>query len=62
MIVLLATAFVQSGVQVVMFMHARESEDKASIYAHIWYSVFLAVINILESLLCMVWAYEIPRI
>ncbi|MFJ8267614.1 cytochrome C oxidase subunit IV family protein [Peribacillus asahii] len=62
MIILLATAFIQADVQVAMFMHAEESEDKASIYAHVWYSVFLAVITILGSLLCIVGAYKIPGI
>lgn len=62
MIILLATAFIQAGVQVVMFMHAGESEDRGSIYTHVWYSVFFAIVTILGTILCMTWAYQYPGV
>ena len=58
MAILLVTAFIQAGVQLVMFMHVGESEDKPAIYANIWYMLFFAIVTILGTLLTMVWAYQ----
>lgn len=55
MTILLVTAFLQASVQLVMFMHAGESEDKQVIYANVWYIVFFAIATVLGSLLTMVW-------
>ena len=46
--ILVVTAFIQAGVQLVVFMHAGESEDKGLV---------LALITILRSLLAMIWGY-----
>ena len=37
MTILLVTAFVQAAVQLVVFMHAGETEDKEAIYTNIYY-------------------------
>ncbi|WP_156291664.1 cytochrome aa3 quinol oxidase subunit IV [Oceanobacillus salinisoli] len=58
MTILLVTAFIQAGVQLVLFMHAGESEDKASIYTSTFYGVIIALFTIFGSLLAMVWAYN----
>ncbi|KAA0942096.1 cytochrome aa3 quinol oxidase subunit IV [Sporosarcina sp. ANT_H38] len=55
MTILLVTAFVQAAVQLVVFMHAGETEDKKSIYVNIYFAVALALITIFGSLLILVW-------
>lgn len=55
MTVLLVTAFVQAGLQLVVFMHASETEDKGSIYTNIFYALVIALITIFGTLLCMIW-------
>ncbi|MEW9667835.1 cytochrome aa3 quinol oxidase subunit IV [Ammoniphilus sp. 3BR4] len=57
MTILLATAFVQAGLQLVVFMHAGESEDKGAIYTNIYYGLFIALITVFGTLLCMIWGY-----
>lgn len=56
--ILLVTALAQATVQLVLFMHAGESEDKKSIYTSILYAVFVGVVTILGSLLTMIWGYQ----
>lgn len=55
MTILLITAFVQAGLQLVVFMHAGETEDKAAIYANVYYGVIIALVTIFGTLLAMVW-------
>ena len=55
MTILLVTAFVQAGLQVVVFMHAGESEDKAAIYTNVYYGLLIALFTIFGTLLVMVW-------
>lgn len=57
MTILLATAFMQAGLQLVVFMHAGESEDKGAIYTNIYYGLFIALITVFGTLLCMIWGY-----
>ena len=55
MVVLLVTAFIQAGLQFIVFMHAGESEDKWAIYTKILYGVVLVVLTILGTLLILIW-------
>lgn len=55
MTVLLLTAFIQAGLQLVVFMHAGETNDKKSIYANVYYGLIIALITIFGTLLAMVW-------
>ncbi|WP_368936932.1 cytochrome aa3 quinol oxidase subunit IV [Bacillus sp. SH8-8] len=55
--ILIITAFVQAAVQLVVFMHAGESEDKATIYASTIFGVSFAIVTVLGSLLAMIWGY-----
>lgn len=55
MTVLLVTAFVQAAVQLVVFMHAGETEDKKSIYVNIYFALAIALVTIFGSLLILVW-------
>lgn len=53
--ILLVTAFLQAGLQLVVFMHAGETEDKASIYGNIYYGIIIALVTVFGTLLTMVW-------
>jgi len=55
MTILLVTAFIQAALQLVVFMHAGETNDKGGIYTTIYYSIFIAIITIFGTLLAMVW-------
>lgn len=55
MVILLVTAFIQAFLQLVVFMHAGESEDGKSIYVNIIYAVFLALATIFGSILIFTW-------
>lgn len=55
MTVLLLTAFIQAGLQLVVFMHAGETNDKNSIYANVYYGLLIALVTIFGTLLVMVW-------
>jgi cytochrome aa3-600 menaquinol oxidase subunit IV len=53
--ILLVTAFVQAGVQLVVFMHAGETEDKPAIYTNVFYGLVIALVTVFGTLLAMVW-------
>ncbi|MBU8880322.1 cytochrome aa3 quinol oxidase subunit IV [Bacillus sp. FJAT-29790] len=55
MTILLATAFVQAAVQLIVFMHAGETGDKGSIYTNIVYAFAIALATIFGTLLIMIW-------
>ena len=55
MTVLLVTAFIQAGLQLVVFMHAGETDDRAAIYTNVYYGVIIALVTIFGTLLAMVW-------
>lgn len=53
--ILIATAFVQAGLQLVVFMHAGETEDKGAIYTNIYYGLIIALMTVFGTLLIFVW-------
>lgn len=53
--VLLITAFIQAGLQLVVFMHAGETNDKNSIYTNVYYGLLIALITVFGTLLILVW-------
>ena len=55
MTVMLVTAFVQAAVQLIVFMHAGETEDKKAIYVNIYYAVAIALVTVFGTLLILVW-------
>lgn len=57
MTILLVTAFIQAGLQLVVFMHAGETEDKPAIFTNIYYALIIALVTIFGTLLCMIWGY-----
>lgn len=57
MTILLLTAFVQASLQLVVFMHAGETEDKGAIFTNIYYALIIALVTVFGTLLCMIWGY-----
>ncbi len=57
MTLLLVTAFIQAGLQLVVFMHAGETGDKGAIYTNIYFALAIALITVFGTLLCMVWGF-----
>lgn len=55
MTILLITAFVQAGLQLIVFMHAGETKDKNSIYAAVYYAILIALCTIFGTLLIFIW-------
>lgn len=58
MTIFLVTAFIQAAVQLVVFMHARETEDSKSIFTTLYYAIFTALITVFGTLLCMLWGWR----
>lgn len=58
MTILVVTAIAQAGVQLILFMHIGESEDKKTLYTNIVYALFVGVITIIGSIFAMVWGYQ----
>ncbi|ANY71521.1 cytochrome aa3 quinol oxidase subunit IV [Paenibacillus ihbetae] len=57
MAILLVTAVLQAAVQLMLFMHVGESDDKKSIYINIIYALFVALVTILGTLFIFVWGW-----
>ncbi|WP_033829685.1 cytochrome aa3 quinol oxidase subunit IV [Bacillus andreraoultii] len=57
MTILIVTAFIQAAVQIVIFMHAREVEESKSVFVTLYYALFIALVTVFGTLLCMVWGW-----
>ncbi|WP_428910527.1 cytochrome aa3 quinol oxidase subunit IV [Niallia sp. Krafla_26] len=55
MTILIITAFAQASLQLVVFMHAGETEDKWYIYGKVFFMLFAAIVTILGTLLIFLW-------
>ncbi|MCH1638867.1 cytochrome aa3 quinol oxidase subunit IV [Paenibacillus barengoltzii] len=55
--VLLVTAFLQAIIQLSVFMHAGEGEDKKTVYTTVYYGIFVALVTIFGTLLTLIWGY-----
>ena len=55
MVILFVTALLQASLQLFLFMHISESEDKRELYINIAYAAFVGIVTIVGSLLVMVW-------
>ncbi|RFB13633.1 cytochrome aa3 quinol oxidase subunit IV [Bacillus sp. HNG] len=53
--ILIVTAFIQAALQLVVFMHAGETEDKAAIYTNVYFMLGIALITIFGTLLIFLW-------
>lgn len=45
-------------VQLVVFMHARETDDSKSIFMTLYCAIFLALITVFGTILCMIWGWS----
>ncbi|WP_285767452.1 cytochrome aa3 quinol oxidase subunit IV [Peribacillus sp. SI8-4] len=57
MTIFILTAFIQAAVQLVVFMHARETDDSKSIFMTLYCAIFLAIITVVGTILCMIWGW-----
>ncbi|RHW38299.1 cytochrome aa3 quinol oxidase subunit IV [Lysinibacillus yapensis] len=55
MTILLVTAFIQATLQLVVFMHAGETEDGWAIYSNILFGIVIVVLSVLGTLLILLW-------
>lgn len=52
---LIVTAFAQALVQLVVFMHAGETDDKWAIYGKVAFMIAIALVTIFGTLLIFLW-------
>lgn len=55
MTILLVTAFLQAGLQFMVFMHAGETKDRWSIYSNIVFGFAIVLITVFGTLLILLW-------
>ncbi|UNK20956.1 cytochrome aa3 quinol oxidase subunit IV [Paenibacillus sp. N3/727] len=55
--ILAVTAILQASLQLVLFMHIGESDEKKSLYINIAYALFVALVTIFGSLFIFVWGW-----
>ncbi|GIP02585.1 hypothetical protein J28TS4_09920 [Paenibacillus lautus] len=55
--VLLVTAILQAAVQLMLFMHVGESEDKKSVYINIAFALFVGLVTIFGTLFIFIWGW-----
>lgn len=56
--ILVVAAFMQAALQVLLFMHVRENEDRNSLYVTILYGVFIALVIVFGSIWIMVYGFN----
>lgn len=56
--IFILTAFIQAAIQIVLFMHAREIEDSKSVFVTLFYALFIVLVTVFGTLLCMIWGWE----
>lgn len=55
--ILVVTAILQASLQLVLFMHIGESDNRKSLYINIAYAMFVALVTIFGSLFIFVWGW-----
>ncbi|MFF2876591.1 cytochrome aa3 quinol oxidase subunit IV [Gottfriedia sp. NPDC057991] len=55
LIILIVTALLQGGLQLIVFMHMNENENKRVLYINLGYAVFIAVAIVFGTLWTLVW-------
>ncbi|PGS54578.1 cytochrome aa3 quinol oxidase subunit IV [Bacillus sp. AFS041924] len=53
--ILIVTALLQAGLQLIVFMHMNENEDKGVLYINLGYAVFIAVAIVFGTLWTLIW-------
>ncbi|MES9683621.1 MULTISPECIES: cytochrome aa3 quinol oxidase subunit IV [Bacillaceae] len=54
-IILIVTALLQGGLQLIVFMHMNENENKGVLYINLGYAVFIAVAIVFGTLWTLIW-------
>lgn len=55
--ILLITAVLQGGLQLIVFMHMGESENKKVLYINLGYALFVALVTVFGSLWTLLWGF-----
>lgn len=55
--ILVVTAILQASLQLVLFMHIGESDNRKALYINIAYALFVALVTIFGSLFIFVWGW-----
>ncbi|MCV4230499.1 cytochrome aa3 quinol oxidase subunit IV [Virgibacillus sp. LDC1] len=55
--VLLVTSILQAAVQLMLFMHVGESDDKKSVYINIAFALFVGLVTIFGTLFIFIWGW-----
>ncbi|WP_054957880.1 cytochrome aa3 quinol oxidase subunit IV [Paenibacillus dakarensis] len=55
--ILWVTALLQASLQLVLFMHIGESDNKKSLYINIAYALFVGLVTIFGTLFIFVWGW-----
>ncbi|PGL69820.1 cytochrome aa3 quinol oxidase subunit IV [Bacillus sp. AFS055030] len=55
LIILIVTALLQGGLQLIVFMHMKEDENKGVLYINLGYAVFIAVTIVFGTLWTLIW-------
>ncbi|RCX18125.1 cytochrome aa3-600 menaquinol oxidase subunit 4 [Fontibacillus phaseoli] len=58
MTILLVSAVIQMGVQLILFMHIGENGSKKELYTNIAYALFVGLVTIFGTLFTMIWGYR----
>ncbi|MEK5479996.1 cytochrome aa3 quinol oxidase subunit IV [Paenibacillus sp. FSL R5-0407] len=58
MSILLVSAVIQMGVQLILFMHIGEDGSKKALYTNIAYALFVGLVTVFGTLFTMIWGYQ----
>ena len=53
--ILLVTAILQGGLQLIVFMHMNENENKRVLYINLGYALFIALAIVFGTLWTLIW-------
>ncbi|MDQ0206199.1 cytochrome aa3 quinol oxidase subunit IV [Alkalicoccobacillus murimartini] len=60
-IIIFVFAFVQAGVQLLMFMHIREGKDGITQLGHTVFAIFIAVVIVIGSVFVLQFGIHLPQ-
>lgn len=53
--ILVVTAVLQGGLQLIVFMHMSENENKSVLYINLGYAIFIALVIVFGTLWTLLW-------
>jgi len=57
LIILLVTAALQGGLQLIVFMHMSENENKKVLFINLGYALFVALTIVFGTLWALIWGF-----